>query len=165
MAYTIIDVCIGCTACIKRCPTSAITGARNEIHVIDPELCIDCGACGAVCPPEAILDDEGDLCKAFVRKEWPVALVVEENCIGSGCEICINVCPFEALSLEPAARSDDFFGVASVDPRKCTGCRLCEDSCGWSAIYIDPPREMMKKDRHPQELSRAAKAAAAKAAR
>jgi Fe-S-cluster-containing dehydrogenase component len=39
----------------------------------------------------------------------------------------------------------DFFGVASVIERRCTGCRLCEQSCGWSAIYIDPPREMQKK--------------------
>ena len=34
MAYTIDDTCIGCTACTKRCPTNAITGTRNVIHVI-----------------------------------------------------------------------------------------------------------------------------------
>jgi Fe-S-cluster-containing dehydrogenase component len=39
----------------------------------------------------------------------------------------------------------DFFGVASVIEKRCTGCRLCEQSCGWSAIYIDPPREALKK--------------------
>jgi formate hydrogenlyase subunit 6/NADH:ubiquinone oxidoreductase subunit I len=32
-----------------------------------------------------------------------------------------------------------------VDPRKCTACRLCEDACGWNAIYIDAPRELLKK--------------------
>ena len=40
MAYKIIETCIGCTACTKRCPTEAITGVRNEIHQIDPDLCI-----------------------------------------------------------------------------------------------------------------------------
>ena len=37
MSYKIIETCIGCTACTKRCPTEAITGVRNQIHVIDPE--------------------------------------------------------------------------------------------------------------------------------
>ena len=35
--------------------------------------------------------------------------------------------------------------------RRCTGCRLCEQSCGWSAIYIDPPREMQKKLAWPDD--------------
>ena len=42
-------------------------------------------------------------------------------------------------------RVGDFFGVAKVIEKKCTGCRLCEQACGWSAVYIDPPREALKK--------------------
>jgi ferredoxin len=146
VAYKIIETCIGCTACTKRCPTEAITGVRNQIHVIDPDLCIDCGACGVVCPPEAILDELGDVSRTFPRREWPKAIVIEDNCIGSGCELCIAVCPFDALELDLSGKQvGDFFGVASVIERRCTGCRLCEQSCGWSAIYIDPPREMQKK--------------------
>ena len=68
MPYTIIETCCGCTACTKRCPTDAITGSRNEIHIIDPALCIDCGACGVVCPPESILDEIGEVCRTFPRK-------------------------------------------------------------------------------------------------
>ena len=40
----------------------------------------------------------GDVCKTFPRKEWPKAIVVEDNCIGSGCELCIQICPFDASS-------------------------------------------------------------------
>jgi Na+-translocating ferredoxin:NAD+ oxidoreductase subunit B len=145
--YTIIETCIGCTACTKRCPTEAISGERNVLHVIDPELCIDCGACGVVCPPEAILDEFGDICRTFPRKEWPKANVIEDNCIGSGCELCIQICPFDALHLGDTERQvGDFFGTATLIEKKCTGCRLCEDACGWSAVYIDPPREMQKRD-------------------
>src|SRR3990167_4943955 len=93
MSYKIVSTCIGCTACTKRCPTEAITGERNSIHIIDPELCIDCGACGVVCPVECIHDGGGDVCKEFPRREWPKAIVIEENCIGSGCELCINIDP------------------------------------------------------------------------
>ena len=114
MAYSIIETCIGCTACTKRCPTNAISGDRNELHVIDPSLCIDCGACGTVCPPEAILDAVNDACEALKKTEWPKAVVIEEKCIGSGCELCINICPFDALSLEYNERVDDFFGVSTV---------------------------------------------------
>ena len=68
-------------------------------------------------------------------------MVIEDNCIGSGCELCINVCPFDALRAGlTATKVGDFFGAAKVIERRCTGCRLCEQSCGWAAIYIDPPR-------------------------
>ena len=77
MAYKIVETCIGCTACTKKCPVEAISGVRNELHVIDAELCIDCGACGAVCPPEAILDELGDIARTFPRRELPLAKVVE----------------------------------------------------------------------------------------
>ncbi len=146
MPYSIIETCIGCTACTKRCPTNAITGERNQLHVIDPTLCIDCGACGVVCPPEAILDTEGDVCRSYKKDDWPKAVVIEEKCIGSGCELCINICPFDALSLQHTERIDDFFGVSTVDEKKCTGCRLCEDVCGWDAVHIFPLKDEMKKD-------------------
>ena len=156
MPYRIIESCIGCTACTNRCPTAAISGERNKIHVIDPALCIDCGACGVVCPPEAsaILDEEGDVCHHFSRPERPKAIVIEDNCIGSGCELCIKICPFEALYLDKSGKQvGDFFGVATVIESKCTGCRLCEQVCGWDAIYIDPPREALKKKLYePVEL-------------
>ncbi|HEY8489615.1 MAG TPA: 4Fe-4S binding protein [Dehalococcoidia bacterium] len=145
MAYSIIETCIGCTACTKRCPTGAISGERNKLHVIDPSLCIDCGACGVVCPPEAILDETGAQCRSLPRKAWPKAVVNEDNCIGSGCELCINVCPFDALSLEYPEEISDFYGVATVNEKNCTGCRLCEDVCGWDAIHIYPARPDLKK--------------------
>ncbi len=145
MAYSIIETCIGCTACTKRCPTNAITGERNELHVIDATLCIDCGACGAVCPPESIMDHLGEICVALKKQEWPKAVVIEDKCIGSGCELCINICPFDALSLQHTEHSDDFFGVSVVDLRKCTGCRLCEESCGWDAVHIFPLQDEIQK--------------------
>jgi Na+-translocating ferredoxin:NAD+ oxidoreductase RNF subunit RnfB len=146
MSYKIIDTCIGCTACTKRCPTDAISGERKGLHFIEPALCIDCGACGVVCPVECILDENGDVCKEFPRRERPKAIVIDDNCIGSGCEQCINICPFDALVLDTSSEQvSDFFGVAKLIEKRCTGCRLCEQSCGWNAIYIDPPRQALKK--------------------
>jgi len=42
------EKCIGCTDCIKRCPTEAIR-VRNSKAVITDERCIDCGMCIRVC--------------------------------------------------------------------------------------------------------------------
>ena len=52
--YVIIpDKCIGCGACLRICPANAITGEKNEVHVLNQELCIKCGACYEVCPSKA----------------------------------------------------------------------------------------------------------------
>ncbi len=53
--YSITDDCTGCMACIKPCPEDAITGQKDEKHVIDESLCIKCGACKSVCKQDAVL--------------------------------------------------------------------------------------------------------------
>lgn len=42
------DKCIGCTDCIKRCPTEAIRVRQGKAFIIH-EKCIDCGMCIRVC--------------------------------------------------------------------------------------------------------------------
>ena len=44
--------CVGCTNCIKRCPTEAIR-VRDGKAVITSERCIDCGECIRICPHHA----------------------------------------------------------------------------------------------------------------
>lgn len=48
------DKCRGCTACARKCPVSAISGAVKEPHTIDTAKCIKCGACIATCKFGAI---------------------------------------------------------------------------------------------------------------
>lgn len=42
------DKCVGCTDCIKRCPTEAIRVRNSKAEIMD-ERCIDCGMCIRIC--------------------------------------------------------------------------------------------------------------------
>ncbi len=48
----VTEKCIGCTDCIKRCPTEAIR-VRNGKAIIMNNKCIDCGMCIKVCEQHA----------------------------------------------------------------------------------------------------------------
>lgn len=63
------DRCIGCTDCIKRCPTSAIR-VRDGKAVIKDYECIDCGMCIKVCTSFAkkAVTDTMDLVKKYKCK-------------------------------------------------------------------------------------------------
>jgi NADH:ubiquinone oxidoreductase subunit F (NADH-binding)/ferredoxin len=47
--------CIGCGACIKACPVSAVSGEKKKVHTINKKKCIKCGACMEICPVGAVL--------------------------------------------------------------------------------------------------------------
>ncbi|MDR0294317.1 MAG: 4Fe-4S binding protein [Oscillospiraceae bacterium] len=55
LQYGINDKCTGCTACVRVCPTGAISGKVKEKHVIDPAKCIKCNACMEKCRFNAIV--------------------------------------------------------------------------------------------------------------
>ena len=142
MAYFITDECIGCVQCLDKCPVDAITGDRNKLHIIDPDVCIDCSACGMVCPVEAIRDQFGKVCKFIpIRRQRPIAVIYEELC--SGCDFCVQICPWECLEIiDPVSNEqvDSFFGICElVKPRDCVGCLLCEEVCIKDAIRVESP--------------------------
>jgi len=47
------EKCIGCSHCMRGCPTEAIR-VWNGKAIIDDEKCVDCGDCFRVCPVKAI---------------------------------------------------------------------------------------------------------------
>ncbi len=52
--YEIDDSCTGCLACIKPCPTHAVSGELKQRHLIDQSLCTRCGICQSVCNFDAV---------------------------------------------------------------------------------------------------------------
>ena len=63
------DKCMGCTNCIKRCPTEAIRVRGGKARIIS-ERCIDCGECIRVCPHHAkkAKSDSLDMIQKFQYK-------------------------------------------------------------------------------------------------
>lgn len=46
--------CIGCTLCIKACPTDAIVGSNKWMHTVVEQYCTGCELCVPVCPVDCI---------------------------------------------------------------------------------------------------------------
>ena len=140
MAYTITEDCKGCTVCAQKCPVGAITGEKKERHAIFARLCVECGVCGRYCPASAILDGQGEGCVRVSPKNMPKAtLVYLENC--NGCEYCVNICPFNCLTIQSDSKANGTIGICSVDPKNCVGCGFCEQVCHKEAIQILWPIE------------------------
>ncbi len=56
ITYSIVaEKCTGCMACVKPCPVQAITGKKNEPHLLDIERCTRCGVCNQVCKFDSIM--------------------------------------------------------------------------------------------------------------
>jgi dihydroorotate dehydrogenase subfamily 1 len=65
-------------------------------------------------------------------KERKYAEVIADTCKNPTCNVCIQVCFYEALSQNPAGKID-------VHADNCIGCELCYDICPFDSIRMKPP--------------------------
>jgi electron transport complex protein RnfB len=65
--------CIGCTLCIKACPTDAIVGSNKMMHTVIEPYCTGCELCVPVCPVDCIqLENASGAATGWAA--WPAPL-------------------------------------------------------------------------------------------
>ena len=137
MAYTITEACIGCTACVKKCPAGAISGEVKKLHRIDAAICVDCGVCGRICPQKSVLDQNGSQCISSKPSQWPKPVVDNKKCMS--CNVCIEACPVSCLSLAEATARDPHGHPFLEKAAACISCGFCAVECPVDAITMQVP--------------------------
>ena len=135
MAYTITEVCVGCSVCAEKCPTKSISGEEGKVHSIDPNSCIECGVCGKICSQQAVLDSTGNVALSVNSTAWPKPIFDKEACVS--CNMCIQICPVSCLSLSEASMKDPHRHPYMENPALCIACSFCAEDCPVDAIRME----------------------------
>ncbi len=127
--------CTGCRLCETVCSvtnTSACNPERARIRIIRwewegvqiPVLCQQCdeAACVEICPRKALSRDS----------EMGVVKLDQKRCIG--CKLCLQACPFGALSY-------DFVKKEMIKCQLCDGDPACVKFCETEALQFVPVSE------------------------
>ena len=62
------------------------------------------------------------------------AEVVLNKC--TGCSMCANDCPYQAIEMVPAPAGSCFKLLATVKSYRCSGCGVCVGACAFDAIDL-----------------------------
>ena len=135
MAYSITDLCKGCSVCAKLCPVAAVSGIPNEKYTINPRRCVECGVCGRACPKGAVTDAAGNPLPRVPRMDWPKPQFASGKC--TACGICVQACTAGALEIaQPQGRGNLHVSAYLAGEKKCVGCGLCAKECPMEAIEM-----------------------------
>ncbi len=150
--------CLGKGDCVEVCDFEAIfMNEETGLPYVIDDNCTACGACVDACPNNIIelrkrYKKDRKIYVSCVNEDKPAAAkkACQVACIG--CNKCVKVCPFDAITLEN--------NLAYIIPDKCKLCRKCVDVCPTNAIAEIgfPPRRNKrrnaKKESADQEQSK-----------
>ena len=132
------DKCLGCHACIKRCPSKVlkaagvkygINGIAKPVLSFDKGFCqYDCIECGHTCPFGAIMPidvDEKHKIQTGIAQYTPDLCVIIAK--GEQCGACAEHCPTGALEIAYDAGSST--SIPTINSKLCVGCGACEYIC------------------------------------
>jgi 4Fe-4S ferredoxin len=145
------EKCVRCTICEEVCPRDAIDrdvpefeGSRDDgkerqlalksktTFKVDDEKCTYCGICGALCPAIEVKH------KPFTAETGKVeGEVVWDETRCDACQVCVEACPEECITVEREIESDKLDGTVDIDQKMCCTCTWCSRSCPTEAITVE----------------------------
>lgn len=124
-----------------------------KVFTIDLSVCNGCYCCQIACKDEHVANDWTPYAKPQpdtgqfwigltekVRGHVPHVKVTYTPFLCNHCDDapCIEECKVEAIY-----KRDD--GLVIIDPEKCTGCKLCADTCPHNSIYFNEQLNIAQK--------------------
>lgn len=124
-----------------------------KVFTVDLSVCNGCYCCQIACKDEHVTNDWTPYAKPQpdtgqfwigltekVRGHVPHVRVTYTPFICNHCDDapCIEDCKAEAIY-----KRDD--GLVIIDPEKCTGCKLCADTCPHNSIYFNEQLNIAQK--------------------
>jgi sulfite dehydrogenase (quinone) subunit SoeB len=128
-------------------------GQQVKVFAIDLDICNGCYCCQVACKDEHCGNDWTPYAKPqpetgqfwiglteLIRGQVPKVKITYLPKLCHHCDDapCIGACRFEAIF-----KRDD--GIVIIDPEKCTGCKLCEDTCPHDAIFFNEDLNIAQK--------------------
>jgi len=65
--------------------------------------------------------------KETVELDAHYAVVIDSNC--DGCALCVNACPYKAITLLEYAKDGMVRKIVEINPGLCKGCGVCQATC------------------------------------
>ena len=150
-----LDKCIRCGYCYELCPLfksnnwesdtprgklllihGMVTGEIEPTQEMVDKIfqCFYCKNCSDNCSAgvpvtEILTDARADLIEKGFDVEGTIVKIDEDLC--SVCGVCISLCKYDALSIEPDGKDKQKIVVDKVE---CRGCGLCLSACPSGAI-------------------------------
>ncbi len=114
--------------CQKECPTEAIKVLTKvldngktvitDVKIIE-DSCFYCKECQSACPMDAI----------EVKKPFQGTIELNSDLCPSGCTVCVDICPTDAIKLEN--------NHLSVYPEFCVFCSACQQVCPKEVVRVN----------------------------
>lgn len=102
------EKCMGCGACVQRCPKQCISWARREFGFrypqIDKDACVNCGSCEKVCPIDKALEVSAEQ-KAYAAVHKDTEVLAKSTSGGA----------FTAIADAVFAQGGIVYGAAMLD--------------------------------------------------
>jgi Pyruvate/2-oxoacid:ferredoxin oxidoreductase delta subunit len=106
-------------------------GLVTNVQNLEEVCTVICNCCNDCCMFLYPFVKNGDTEKGLSKSRFEARV---DASLCSGCQDCVERCPFEAIAMAPAPGSKKL--KAAVNPQNCYGCGVCATGCSTGSIKL-----------------------------